>query len=64
VVDPQEDGGYTVDVEELCGERRRVWGREGRAWAEVFEEGRRDGFGEDALVGVEFESLGSVVSMW
>jgi len=28
------------------------------AWVEVFEEGRGYGFGENALVGVEFEGLG------
>jgi hypothetical protein len=58
VVNPQEDGSYAVDVEELRSERGGMWGCEGRAWAEVFEEGRRDGFGEDALVGIKFESLG------
>jgi len=39
VIEPEEDGGYTVDVEELGGERGRVGRREGGAWVEVFEEG-------------------------
>jgi hypothetical protein len=38
-----------------------VRGCEGGARAEVFEEGGGYGFGEDALVGVEFESLGWLV---
>lgn len=57
VVDAEEDGGDAVDVEELGGERGGVGRGEGGSRGEVFEEGGRDIFGEDALVGVEFKSL-------
>lgn len=38
-VQPEEDGGYAVDVEELCGEWGGEGGCEGGARVEVFEEG-------------------------
>ena len=63
VVKAEEDGGYAVDVEEGCGERRRVrWG-EGGARRKVFKGG--DAFGKNALVGFEFKGLGLlVVGIW
>jgi hypothetical protein len=57
VVGAEENGGYAVDVYKLGRERGRVGRRERRAWGKIFEGGRRDGLGEDALVGVEFKSL-------
>lgn len=57
VVEPEEDGGYTVDVEELGGERGGEGGCEGSARVEVLEERRGDELWEDTLVGVEFERL-------
>jgi len=57
VVCSEEDGSYAIDVYELGGEWGGVWGRDGGAGCEVFEGRRRDTFGQDALVGVEFEGL-------
>lgn len=57
VVGPEEDGGYAIDVYELGGERRGVRRSEGGAGAEVFEGCGGYRFGENALIGVEFEGL-------
>lgn len=53
-----EDGRDAVDVHELRGERGRIGGRDGRARRHVLDEGRGDGFGEDAVVREELEGVG------
>ena len=52
-----EDGVDAVDVHKLRGEGRRVRGRNGRAWVEVLDEGRRDGRGQDPVVRQELERV-------
>jgi hypothetical protein len=58
VVAAVEDALDAVDVEEIGGEGRGVWRREGGARREVFEEGGGEVFGEDLVVGAEFEGVG------
>jgi len=58
VVAAVEDALDAVDVEEVGGEGRGVRSREGGARREVFEEGRGEVYGEDLVVGAEFEGVG------
>lgn len=53
-----EDGRDAVDVHELRGERGWVGRCDGRAGGHVLDEGRGDGFGEDAVVREELEGVG------
>lgn len=52
-----EDGGDTLDIEELGCERGRVWWSERGARGEVFKESGREVLGKDAVVGNEFQGL-------
>lgn len=54
-----EDGGDTLDIEELSSERGRVWRGERRARGEVFEESGWKVVGKDAVVRNEFQCLQS-----
>ena len=56
-VRPVEDRAGAVDVQQPCGQRRRVWRGKGRAWREVLEERSREAFGQNPDVGDELESL-------
>lgn len=54
-----ENGGDTLDIEELSSKRGRVWWGERRARGEVFEESGREVLWKDAVVRNEFQCLKS-----
>ena len=56
-VDTVEDGRHALDIEELSGERRWVWGSESGARSEIFQKRAGELLGQDTVVRDKFKGL-------